>query len=95
MSADGTAYVSESFRGRIHRLRPGASALEVWAPISMDVIDGLALLADGSLYANNFASGKLFRIPVNTDGSAGASCRSRPRCRSVGPMACEPRVRGR
>src|SRR5437588_11869816 len=30
VAADGTAYVSESFRGRIHRLRPGATQLEVW-----------------------------------------------------------------
>ena len=73
LSADGSAYVSESFGGRVHRLKPGAPALEVWASDSaMAVIDGLAFLADGSLYVNNFMSGKLFRIPVNADGSAGA-----------------------
>ena len=73
VSADGTAYVSESFRGRIHRLRPGATALEIWVTDQqLDVIDGLTLLADGAVYANNFASGKLYRIPVNGDGSAGA-----------------------
>ncbi len=73
VSADGTAYVSESFRGRVHRLRPGARELEAWATDqAMSVIDGLALLADGSLYVNDFATGRLFRIPVNADGSAGA-----------------------
>jgi len=73
LSADGSAYVSESFRGRVHRLKPGATALEVWAnDPQMNVIDGLAFLADGSLYVNEFTSGKLFRIPVNADGSAGA-----------------------
>ncbi|MFL5620972.1 MAG: SMP-30/gluconolactonase/LRE family protein [Gemmatimonadaceae bacterium] len=73
LSADGAAYVSESFRGRVHRLKPGATALEVWASDSaMAVVDGLAFLADGSLYVNNFMNGKLFRIPVNADGSAGA-----------------------
>ena len=72
VAADGTAYVSESFRGRIHRLRPGATQLEVWvADQQLDVIDGLALLADGGVYANNFSSGKLYRISVNTDGTAG------------------------
>lgn len=72
VSADGSAYVSESFRGRIHRLRPGASQLEVWVTDQqLDVIDGLAFLADGALYANNFATGKLYRVPVNADGSAG------------------------
>src|SRR6476661_3433323 len=73
VSADGAAYVSESFRGRIHRLRPGATQLEVWVnDQQLDVIDGLAFLADGALYANNFTSGKLYRVPVNSDGSAGA-----------------------
>ena len=73
LSADGTAYASESFRGRVHRLKPGATTLEVWASDEqLNVIDGLALLADGSVYANDFSSGRLFRIPVNADGSAGA-----------------------
>src|SRR5438034_5821145 len=73
VSADGAAYVSESFRGRIHRLRPGATALEVWVTDQqLDVIDGLAFLADGALYANNFTSRKFYRVPVKADGSAGA-----------------------
>ena len=73
VSSNGTAFVSESFRGRIHRLRPGATELEVWASAQqLNVIDGLALLADGSVYANDFSSGRLFRIPVNADGSAGS-----------------------
>jgi sugar lactone lactonase YvrE len=64
--------VSESFGGRVHRLKPGTPALEVWATDPrMNVIDGLAFLGDGSLYVNDFMSGKLFRIPVNADGSAG------------------------
>ena len=72
LSADGAAYVSESFRGRVHRLKPGATALEVWtSDEQLNVIDGLSFLADGSLYVNNFATGKLFRIPVDPDGSAG------------------------
>jgi sugar lactone lactonase YvrE len=73
VAADGAVYVSESFRGRVHRLKPGATQLEVWAASEqMNVIDGLAFLADGSLYVNDFATGKLFRIPVDKDGSAGA-----------------------
>ena len=73
LAANGAAYVSESFGSRIHRLKPGANALEVWATDSaLAVIDGLSFLADGSLYANNFTTGKLFRVPVNPDGSAGA-----------------------
>lgn len=73
VSADGSVYASESFAGRVHRLKLGATALEVWAADSaISVVDGLAFLADGSLYVNNFATGKLFRIPVKADGSAGA-----------------------
>ena len=73
VSADGTVYASESFRGRVHRLRPGATALDAWVTDQqLNVIDGLALLADGSLYVNEFSTGKLYRIPVNPDGSAGA-----------------------
>ncbi|HET6568476.1 MAG TPA: hypothetical protein VFG50_10965, partial [Rhodothermales bacterium] len=30
VSADGTVYVSESFRGGVHRLKPGATELELW-----------------------------------------------------------------
>lgn len=72
LSADGSAYVSESFRGRVHRLKPGATQLEVWVTDpTFEVIDGLAFLADGSLYVNDFRSGRLFRVPVNADGSAG------------------------
>ena len=73
VSADGAAYVSESFRGRIHRLRPGATELEVWVTDpQLDVIDGLTFLADGALYANNFTSGRLYRVAVNADATAGA-----------------------
>lgn len=73
VAADGAVYASESYRGRVHRLKPGAAALEVWASDSaMNVIDGLAFLADGALYVNTFDTGRLFRIPVNADGSAGA-----------------------
>ena len=73
VSADGSAYVSESYGGKVHRLKPGATALEVWASDSaINVIDGLAFLADGSLYVNNIGTSKLYRIPVKADGSAGA-----------------------
>jgi sugar lactone lactonase YvrE len=73
VSADGSAYVSESYGGKVHRLKPGAAALEVWASDSaINVIDGLAFLADGSLYVNNIGTSRLYRIPVKADGSAGA-----------------------
>jgi sugar lactone lactonase YvrE len=95
VAADGSAYVAESFRGRVHRLRPGAAALEAWFTDtqSINAVDGLAFLSDGALYVNDFFNGKLFRIPVNPDGSAGtivpiesSQASSRPDgLRAVGP----------
>lgn len=73
VAANGVVYATESFRGRIHRLKPGASALEEWfsAPQELNGVDGLAFLADGALYVNDFFTGKLYRFTVNGDGSAG------------------------
>ncbi len=72
ISSNGTVYATESFGNRIHRLRPGATELDVWVTDPrLSAIDGLALLADGAVYVNTFLSGELFRIPVNSDGSAG------------------------
>jgi streptogramin lyase len=69
---DGTVYATESFGNRIHRLKPGATALDMWiTDPQLGAIDGIALLADGAVYVNTFLSGRLFRIPVNPDGSAG------------------------
>ena len=73
VAPNGTVYATESFANRVHRLHPGATALEVWAgDAQLGAIDGIALLADGAVYVNTFSSGRLFRIPVNADGSAGA-----------------------
>lgn len=96
VAADGAVYASESYRGRVHRLRPGATALDVWASDSaINVIDGLAFLADGSLYVNTFDTGRLYRIPVNADGSAGAVVRietSLPLVRPDGLRTTGPRT---
>jgi sugar lactone lactonase YvrE len=73
IAANGTVYATESFKNRIHRLRQGATALEVWiTDPKLAAVDGVALLADGAVYVNTFFSGEIFRIPVNSDGSAGA-----------------------
>jgi sugar lactone lactonase YvrE len=95
VAADGTVYVTESFNNRIHRLKPAASALDVWiTDPKLAAVDGVALLADGAVYVNTFVSGELFRIPVNADGSAGPLVKietsiplSRPDgLRTVGPQ---------
>lgn len=72
LAKDGTAYVSESFGGRILRLKPRAKEVDVWIsdPVLRGV-DGLSFLADGALYVNNFFNGKFSRIVVGKDGAAG------------------------
>ena len=74
VASNGTVYATESFANRIHRLRPGAKELDLWVPANEQLagVDGVAILADGAVYVNTFFAGRLFRIPVNADGSAGA-----------------------
>jgi streptogramin lyase len=73
VSSDGTVYATETFANRIHRLRPGAAALDVWIedPQQLAAVDGVAILGDGAVYVNTFYNGQLLRIPANADGSAG------------------------
>lgn len=72
VAADGTAYASDTFGGRVLRLKPGATALDVWlADPELRGVDGLSLLANGALYVNNIFNGRLQRIAVNADGTAG------------------------
>jgi sugar lactone lactonase YvrE len=72
IAVGGTAYVADSRSGHILRLKPGGSALEIWAhDARWDVkgfqLDGIAVLPDGSVYANI----GLYRVVVKPDGSAG------------------------
>ncbi len=73
---DGTAYVTDSLSGHILRLKPGATEFEIWAhdprwDVKGPQLDGIAILPDGSVYANIFEGNGLYRIQVNPDGSAG------------------------
>ena len=75
---DGTAYVTDSFTPNVYSLKPGGTALEVWAtdpalaPAKDGVgLDGIAFGADGNLYVTTYIPAALFRIAVK-DGKAGA-----------------------
>ena len=74
VSPNGTVYATESFANRILRLKPGATALDIWITDAQQLaaVDGIAFLADGAMYVNTFFAGGLFRIPVNADGSPGS-----------------------
>jgi sugar lactone lactonase YvrE len=71
VAADGTVYVSDIANGEVQRLRPGAGALELWLKVpELANVDGIAFVGT-ALYANNVQTNKLFRLPINADGSAG------------------------
>ena len=77
VAGDGTVYITDSLSGRILRLKKGASALEVWATdprwdVKGPQLDGIAMLADGNLYANIFEGDGLYRIAIKPDGGPGA-----------------------
>lgn len=74
---DGTAYITDSFAPHVYSLKPGGTALEVWAshpalaPAKDGVgLDGIAIGADGHVYVTTFIPAKLFRVAVK-DGKAG------------------------
>lgn len=78
VGGDGAAYVSDSGAPYVYVLKPGGTALDVWAtdpalaPAKPDGVglDGIAIAADGNLYVNTYIPAKLFRIAVK-DGAAG------------------------
>src|SRR5437764_152888 len=78
VGADGTAYVTDSFTPNVYSLKPGSTALEVWATDPMLApakdgvgLDGIAFGSDGNLYVTTYIPAALFKIAVK-DGKAGA-----------------------
>ncbi len=69
---DKAAYVADTTGGRVLRLPEGGQTLEEWAKWpELDGADGLDFHGS-QLFVNSFFSGKLFRIELKADGSAGA-----------------------
>ena len=74
--SDGAVYVTDSFQPHILKLTPGATSLEVWATDAGfggegPQLDGITIGQDGNVYANTYASGRLFRIEMGPGGKAG------------------------
>jgi sugar lactone lactonase YvrE len=98
VAGNGTVYVSDSLSGRILRLKPGGTELETWAhdprwDVKGPQLDGIAVLADGAVYANIFEGDGLYRVAVNPDGSAGTNTKlktSRPLYHSDGLRVLGP-----
>ena len=82
----GNAYVAETTGGRVMRLKKGAAALDEWSKADgLRGADGLGFIDDGQLIVNTVTTGRLFRIPMNKDGSAGAPVELTPSMKLEGP----------
>jgi len=84
VGSDGTAYVTDSFTPNVYSLKPGGSALEVFAtdpalaPAKDGVgLDGIAFGSDGNLYVTTYIPAALFKIAVK-EGKAGAVTALKP-----------------
>jgi len=65
VTRDGTTYVTDTRGGRILALKPGATALTVWAADPKWVgIDGIALLPSGAILFNNVRENQLVRVDM-------------------------------
>jgi hypothetical protein len=69
---DKALYITDTIPGRIFRLPAGASTAELYLDHpTLRGVDGITFL-DGTLYVNNVIFNKLYRIPVDGNGKAGA-----------------------
>lgn len=76
VAPDGTIYASDSNNMEIVRLEKGGKALEVWAGGGAfgpkgGVLDGISVI-DHRIVVNTLATSKLFSVPIDTGGAAGA-----------------------
>jgi len=79
VGADGTAYISDTNNMEVDRLAPGSHQLQVWAGSGGfgpkgRVLDGISVLGN-RLFVNTLETNKLFTVPIEADGNAGASLR--------------------
>jgi len=72
MGPDKALYMTDTAAGRVYRLAPGAQSAELFAEArQLQGADGIAFLGN-TLYVNNIFFSKLYRIPVDAAGKAGA-----------------------
>ena len=77
VDADGNAYATDSLNMQLVRLKKGAKELEVWAGADGGfgpkggIVDGVSVLGKRVL-VNALGTSKLFSVPIEKDGKAGA-----------------------
>lgn len=72
-TADGTVYVADTSGGKVDVIKAGGTTADQWfADKALAGVDGISIGKDGAMYVNNVMTGKLYRIAINADGSAGA-----------------------
>ena len=70
IATDGTLFATETGGGRIFRLAPGGSELELFAQDEALVgVDGIAFAADGTMYINNVRANLVQRVERGADGA--------------------------
>jgi sugar lactone lactonase YvrE len=88
---DGTAYATDTFTGRILRLKKGAAALDVWVKDDqLGGADGIAFGDNNTIYVNTFTTNRLYRIPVGKDGAAGPITQIQPSLPLTRPDGLRP-----
>lgn len=88
---DGATYATDTPGGRILKLAPGGSALQVVAShASLRGIDGLAFAADGKLYINNVQTHELWRVAFTADATAPALTLLKANRKMEGPDGIRP-----
>ena len=76
VGADRTAYISDTNNMEVDRLAPGSHQLEVWAGNGGfgpkgGILDGISVLGN-RLFVNALQTNKLFMVPIEATGKAGA-----------------------
>lgn len=69
LAADGTAFVADLANGEILTLAPHAKSLRLFARDAALVgMDGIVFSGNGTLYANNIRTNRLFRVDRSANG---------------------------
>lgn len=69
IARDGTAFATDTPNGRIFMLKPGATALTLFAQDpQLKGVDGIAFAGDGTLFVNNVQAQTMLRIDRRRDG---------------------------